>query len=139
MTTGSKRDRKEKPENLDEIVRDVARFTLDKKGDEVILLDLRKLTDATDFFIMVSGDSDVQVRAIADHVIDRVKETRQLKPWHVEGYQYGTWILLDYIDFVLHVFEKETRDYYQLERLWGDAETVELNSEAEHGDQAGET
>ncbi len=139
MRTGSNRDRKDKPDNLDEIVREVARFTLDKKGEEVIVLDLRNVTDATDFFIMVSGDSDVQVRAIADHVIDRVKETRHLKPWHVEGYQYGTWILLDYIDFVLHVFEKETRNYYQLERLWGDAETVELNSEAEHGDRAGET
>lgn len=139
MRTGSNRDRKDKPDNLDEIVREVARFTLDKKGEEVIVLDLRKVTDATDFFIMVSGDTDVQVRAIADHVIDRIKETRRLKPWHVEGYQYGTWILLDYIDFVLHVFEKETRDYYQLERLWGDAETVELNSETEHGDRAGET
>ncbi len=139
MGTGSSRDRTEKPDDLDEIVREVARFTLDKKGEEVIVLDLRKLTDATDFFIMVSGDSDVQVRAIADHVIDRIRETRQLKPWHVEGYQYGTWILLDYIDFVLHVFEKSTREYYQLERLWGDAETVEFDPEPFSGSQEGET
>lgn len=139
MKSGSGRNRQEKLENLDEIVREVALVTLDKKAEEIIVLDLRGVTDATDFFIMVSGDTDVQVRAIADHVIDRIKETRQLKPWHVEGYQYGTWILLDYIDFVLHIFEKSTREYYQLERLWGDAETVELDLEVDPGDHAGET
>jgi len=94
----------------------------------VVVLDIRKVSDAADYFVMVSGDTEIQVRAIADHVIETVKETDNLRPWHIEGYAHGTWILLDYIDFVLHVFEKETRQYYRLERLWGDAELVDVGA-----------
>ncbi len=94
----------------------------------MVVLDIRKVSDAADYFVMVSGDTEIQVRAIADHVIETVKETDNLRPWHIEGYAHGTWILLDYIDFVLHVFEKETRQYYRLERLWGDAELVDVGA-----------
>ena len=125
----SSRERRKDLDEIEDTVREIARITLDKKAEDVVILDLRKISDATDYFIMASGDSDIQVRAIADHVVERIKETRDLKPWHIEGYRYGTWILIDYVDFVLHVFEKMTRDYYQLERLWGDAEPVELDAD----------
>jgi ribosome-associated protein len=115
--------------NIDSIVRDVALLALDKKGEDVVILDLREVSEATDFFVMVSGDTDVQVRAIADHVVDRLREREKIKPWHVEGRRYGNWILLDYVDFVVHVFEKGTREYYQLERLWGDAKVVNVSPE----------
>ena len=123
--TGKNHGRR-KTRNLDQIVKEIALLTLDKKAEDVIMLDLREVSDATDYFIMVSGDTEIQVRAISDHVIEKVEEKQGLKPWHIEGYRYGMWVLLDYIDFVLHVFEKSTREYYQLERLWGDAKLVEL-------------
>jgi len=113
-----------KPRNLVEVVKEAARLALDKKAEGIMIFDLQKLTDATDYFVMVSGDSETQVRAIADHVTEQMAARARLKPWHVEGYAHGSWILLDYIDFVLHIFEKDTRAYYQLERLWGDAEVV---------------
>jgi len=96
----------------------------EKKGEDPVILDLRGLTDATDYFLLVSAETSNQTRAIADHVVDRLREDAGLRPWHVEGHRGGGWILLDYVDFVVHVFEKGTRDYYQLERLWGDAEVV---------------
>ncbi len=125
---GKSRLRRNLP-NLDKIVKEIALFAFDKKAEDVIILDLRKVSDATDYFIMGSGDTDIQVRAIADYIIEKVKEIQDFKPWHIEGYRYGKWILLDYIDFVVHVFEKGTRDYYQLERLWGDAVLIELEDE----------
>jgi ribosome-associated protein len=128
-----------KPEDLDDIVREVALSTLDKKAESVVILDLRKISDATDYFVMASGDTDIQTRAIADHVIEMMKQKKDLKPWHVEGYRYGNWILLDYVDFVLHVFEKSTREYYQLERLWGDAAVIEFDQEKKRGFVEGET
>jgi ribosome-associated protein len=126
---------KARNQNLDDIVNSIALITLDKKAEEVIILDLREVSDATDYFIMVSGDTDIQVRAIADHVVEKIKETEGIAPWHIEGYRYGTWILLDFVDFVLHVFERSTRQYYQLERLWGDAKMVEIENltESENG------
>jgi len=124
-----KERRNSRTADIERIVRKVALFTLDKKGEDMVVLDIRKVSDATDFFVMVSGDTDIQARAIADHVVEKVKETEDIKPWHVEGYRPGTWILLDYVDFVLHIFEKDTREYYRLERLWGDAEEVEGGAE----------
>lgn len=96
----------------------------EKKGEDPVILDLRGLTDATDYFILVSAASSTQTRAIADHVVDRLREDAAVRPWHVEGHRGGGWILLDYVDFVVHVFEKATREYYQLERLWGDAAVI---------------
>jgi ribosome-associated protein len=110
--------------DLDAVVRNVVGLMLDKKGGDPVILDLRKVTDATDFFVMVSGETGTHARAIADHVVERLREDAGIRPWHVEGHRGGAWILLDYVDFVVHVFEKSTREYYQLERLWGDAEVI---------------
>jgi ribosome-associated protein len=92
----------------------------------VVVLDLRGLTDASDFFVIASGTSDTQVRGIAENVIEQVERSGGGSPWHIEGLAVGRWVLLDYIEFVVHVFHHEVRAYYQLERLWGDAPTVEF-------------
>ena len=102
---------------------DVTRATdlaLERKAHDVIVLDLRGICTATDFFVVATGNSDVQVKAIAEHVVDELK-TEGSRPDHVEGLRGGRWVLLDYIDFVVHVFHPQARDFYQLENLWGDA------------------
>ena len=88
-------------------------------------MDLRKITDFTDFFVVCSADSDVQVKAIADAVTDGTGSLG-LSPWHREGLSQRQWILLDYVDVVVHVFHKEMRKYYGLEKLWGDAKVEEV-------------
>lgn len=110
------------PDSLDlpaELVR-AAELALDRKGNDLLLLDLRELSDATDYFLLVSGNSDLHVRAVAEHIIDELKKIG-VRPGHIEGLRAGRWVLIDYIDFVVHVFHPAARDFYQLERLWGDA------------------
>lgn len=97
---------------------------LDKKGHEVISLDLRKISDAVaDFFIVVHGDSRPQVKAIRDSVVEKAAEAG-VRPFHTEGERQGEWIIIDFADVVVHVFEKEKRFFYQLEELWHDAKTT---------------
>lgn len=109
-----------------------AELALTKKAENVVSMELKKLTSTCDYFVIASGTSDVQVKAIADAIVEGLKETGE-KPWHVEGYEGKRWILLDYVDVVVHVFDEETRDYYQLERLWGDAPTEEFRDEQPEG------
>ncbi len=101
-------------------VRRAAECAQELKARDVVGLDLRGISSATDFFLLASGRSDVQVRAIAEHVVEELKK-EGVRPAHVEGLQGGRWVLVDYIDFVLHVFHPQARDFYQLESLWGDA------------------
>jgi len=96
-----------------------------KKGFDVKILDLRKLTTITDYFVVCSGDSDTQVKAIADEV-DKEMRDEGIRPWHTEGYQALNWILIDFVDVVVHIFKKETREFYNLEKLWGDAPMIEV-------------
>ncbi len=98
---------------------------LDKKAHEPVLLDLRKASAFTDFFLICTGTNVRQVQAIADGVMVALRE-RGLKPALVEGYERADWILLDYFDFIVHVFTPATRAFYALEKLWGDAERVAL-------------
>ena len=99
---------------------------LDKKATDVIVLDLSKGSAFTDFFVLCTGTNLRQVQAIADAVKDAIGKTGA-RPALVEGYDRGEWILLDYFDFIFHVFLPATREFYGLERLWGDAERVEVN------------
>jgi len=108
--------------------RKAAALCKDLKANDVVLLDLRRVSDATDFFLLASGTSDTHVRAVANHVIDELR-TLGVRPHHVEGLEQGRWVLVDYIDFVVHVFHPALRSYYQLERLWGDAAGVALEAE----------
>lgn len=93
---------------------------LERNARQAALLDLRGVSDATDWFLIVSGDSDTHTRAIADNIIERMREAG-FRPSGVEGKASANWILLDYITLVVHVFLPRVRDYYDLERLWGDA------------------
>jgi len=95
----------------------------DRKAIDTIVLDLRGLSSATDYFVIVSGTSDAHVRGMADHLVTALAPAG-VKPHHVEGLEQGRWVLLDYFHFVVHVFHPELRDFYQLERLWGDAPVV---------------
>ena len=92
----------------------------DLKGTRLLVLDLRGLNDATDFFVIASGTSDAHVRGIAESVIEKLHR-RGHRAHHVEGLTSGRWVLLDFVDFVVHLFHPETRSFYQLERLWSDA------------------
>jgi ribosome-associated protein len=104
-----------------------AQIAIDNKAQDVVLLDLRGVTDMTDFFLIMSGTSDTHVRALGEHLIADMK--REGSPaHHVEGLEKGRWVLLDFVDFVVHVFHPTLRNFYQLERLWSDAEQVPLES-----------
>jgi ribosome-associated protein len=92
----------------------------DRKAVDAVVLDLRDLTAATDYFVIASGTSDAHVRGMADHLVTALAP-QGVRPHHIEGLPQGRWVLLDYVDFVVHVFHPELRDFYQLERLWGDA------------------
>lgn len=109
-----------------------AELALTKKAENVVSLDLRGLSTSCDFFLICEGGSDVQVRAIAGGIKDGLKEEGQ-QVWHVEGMESKRWVLLDYVDVVVHVFDQETRKYYQLERLWGDAKIEEFRDEEDDG------
>ena len=99
----------------------IANLALDKKAVEVMALDVRKLSSVTDFFVIGAGTVDVHLKAIADHILMELK-SEGIVPLHVEGMDNLRWILLDYFDVVVHLFLPQTREFYALERLWGEAQ-----------------
>ena len=101
---------------------------LDKKASDVVVLDLRNTQAFTDFFVLCSGNNQRQVKAIADAVQDTLRESK-VRPAHVEGYDRAEWVLMDFFSFIVHVFTPQTRAFYGLERLWGDAEKIEVSEE----------
>ena len=109
-------------EDLPVVVVQAAESALDKKAEGVLALDLRGISSATDFFVMATGNSDIQVKAIARHVMENLAN-EGVRPLHVEGMDRARWVLLDFVDFVVHVFHPSAREFYQLELLWGDAPT----------------
>jgi ribosome-associated protein len=111
--------------NAARALRVAAEAALSKKADDLVALDLRELGGAADYFLICSAASEVQVKAVAEAVEEKLK-TLGWSPWHVEGLPGRRWVLLDYVTFVVHVFHERTREYYLLERLWGDARKVDL-------------
>ena len=105
----------------------IAKLALTKKALDVAVMDLRSLTSMTDFFVVCSADSDTQVKAIAD-AVEEGTEKKGVSPWHKERGSTN-WVLLDYSDVVLHIFHKQTRSYYNLEKLWGDAKIKWIRDE----------
>lgn len=99
----------------------------DLKANQLVVLDLRGLYDATDYFVIASGTSDAHVRGIAESVIEKMARGG-FRTYHVEGLAGGKWVLLDFVDFVVHLFHPETRAFYQLERLWSDARELSTGS-----------
>jgi ribosome-associated protein len=101
----------------------------EKKASDIVVMDLRKIKNAVaDFFVICSGNSDKQLDAISDSIDAEVFKKFQENPWHTEGKNNKEWMLLDYINVVAHVFRKDRREYYALERLWGDADITEVDS-----------
>ena len=111
----------------EELTQAIARYASDKKAIDIVALDLRGIAGYTDFFLICSGGSDRQTKAIHDGIHLGMKSEHQTLPRRVEGVSEAKWILMDYLDCVVHVFTPETRDYYRLEQLWGDLPRLELD------------
>ena len=124
-----KTEKRRKSTRLPAQIERTVRAAEDKKALDLVVLDLRKAAGFTDYFVICSGANTRQVRAIADAVTEALG-AEGAKPAHVEGYDRSEWILLDYFDFIVHVFGAETRVFYGLERLWGSAERVEVPASA---------
>jgi ribosome-associated protein len=106
----------------------ISDLMLGKKGSDIIIMDLRKITTITDFFVICSVSSDTQVKAISDYIKEETKKIDE-RPWHNEGYTNLSWVLLDFVDVVVHVFLEDTRKFYNLEGLWADAEITHIKDE----------
>jgi ribosome-associated protein len=112
-----------------ELAAEIARYALDKKAHDVIELDMRGLVGYTDYFVVCSGNTDRQVKAIHDAIHAGVKQEHGVLPRRVEGAGRAQWVLMDYLDVVVHLFTPATREFYRLEQLWGEAPTREVREE----------
>ncbi len=115
----------ERDEEQDQILKIITDSIFEKKGADVKILDLRNITTIADYFVVCSGESDMQVKAIADNVDKKLSE-EGIKVWKKEGFKALSWVLIDLSDIVIHVFRNESRQFYNLERLWGDAPIEEV-------------
>jgi len=104
----------------------IARAAFDKKAKGIVILDMKRPLQICDYFIIASGNSTRQVKAISDNIEEKTRQ-KGITPLHIEGYSEGTWVLLDYYDIVAHIFIQDTRDFYNLERLWADAPKIDFN------------
>lgn len=102
----------------------------ERKAENITILDLRPVGGVADYFVIGTGASERQIRALAGAVDERAEETLGERPWHTEGLEHLQWVVLDYVDVVVHIFSKEKRAYYELERLWGDADIEHVPAEA---------
>ena len=113
-----------------EQVQKAAAILIDRKANDVVLLSLKGVSDMTDYFLIASGTSDTHVRALGNAVLEDMKKDIGQMANHSEGLQQGRWVLLDYVDFVVHVFHPTLRNFYQIERLWADAQVVPITAAA---------
>lgn len=120
----------DEPMHAIEKAKKIAECLDNKKGRRITVLEVGELTSISDYFVIASGGSAAQVKAMADEVEEKLREAGYT-PVHMEGYQVATWILLDYSDVVVHIFLEETREFYDIERLWTDAKKIELNFSAD--------
>ncbi len=112
----------------EELVQKIIGFIRNKKGYDIKILNLQNLSSIADYFIICSGSATMQVKAIADEIDKKFRE-QGIKCYHKEGYDSLNWVLLDYLDVVVHVFRNESREFYSLEKIWGDAEITEIENE----------
>jgi len=106
-----------------------AKAIWEKKGSHLVVLDLRGISSFTDYFVICEGSSTRQTQAISDTVLEELKRDH-IAPSHIEGYRQGNWILMDYIDFIVNIFLPQTRGFYDLERLWGDAAEIKIGEKS---------
>lgn len=116
--------------NTETMINVAVEALLSKKGKDITLMDVSELTTLSDFFIVCHGTSDVQIKALADAVEEKVHKQTGEKAWKKEGADARSWIILDYVNIVIHIMNKEKREYYQLERLWNDAIITHIEDEA---------
>jgi ribosome-associated protein len=109
--------------------RRIIEFAQEKKGKQIVLMEISRLASFADYFVIISGDSSVQIKAIADHIEGEMKKAGE-RLYQKEGYQYLNWVLLDYVDVVVHIFNHEARQFYGIERLWADAKMDFIRDEA---------
>lgn len=115
---------------VDQLIAEIIKGIEEVKGADISLLDLRKIENTVcDYFVLCNGSSNTQVSAIAQSVQKHVGKNLKEKPWHVEGESNAEWILVDYIDVVVHVFQKNVREFYDLESLWGDAQCISIETD----------
>ncbi len=115
--------------NLDLLITEVIKGIEDVKGENITILDLREIENTVcDYFIICDGNSNTQVNAISGAIQKKVSKALKDKPWHVEGEKNAEWVLIDYVNIVVHVFQKETRDFYNIEGLWGDAKITNIQN-----------
>ena len=117
------------PAQITELAQRAAAILIDHKANDVVLLSLKGVSDMTDYFLIASGTSDTHVRSLGSSVVDDMKKQVGQTAHHVEGLSQGRWVLLDYVDFVVHVFHPTLRNFYQIERLWADAQVVPLTAD----------
>jgi ribosome-associated protein len=111
------------------LAKKVVQLAWNKKGKDIILMDLKKVMDVTDYFILITGESDIHVKALANHIEKELKK-EQIDVWHKEGFRQLKWVLMDYIDIVIHIFRPDVREYYNLEKLWADAKITKIKDHA---------
>ena len=115
--------------NVDQLITTIIGGIEEVKGKEIIILDLRDIENTVcDYFIVCEGTSNTQVSAIVNSIQKQVSKTLKDKPWHIEGADNAEWILMDYVNVVVHVFQKHIREYYDIESLWGDAKTTQIET-----------
>ncbi len=118
-----------KNKETDQLITEIVRGIEEIKGQDIEILDLREIENTVcDYFIICNGTSNTQVNAIVNSVQKLVSKTLREKPWHVEGSNNAEWVLLDYVDVVVHVFQKQIREFYNIEGLWGDATSLKINT-----------
>ncbi|RMF61096.1 MAG: ribosome silencing factor [Calditrichaeota bacterium] len=113
-----------------ELSQKIASLAYQKKGKDIVILDLRGLTDVTDFFVIISGESDIHVKTLANYIEKELRDLN-IRSWHTEGLTQLRWVLLDFIEVVVHIFRPEIREYYNLEKLWADAKIIRVEENAE--------
>ncbi len=128
---------RKRPPTSREIAQTAAELGLAKKGDEIVILDLRKFSIGCEYFVIMTGTSEPHVRALSEWIEEELAGRLHAKPWHREGFQTARWVLLDYVDCVIHIFNGEAREFYMLERLWGDAPREVVAPPAEFGTRFG--
>ena len=119
--------KKKKGPDSEKLTKAIVKGMQEKKATEIVVMDLREVKNAVaDFFVICSGNSDKQLEAISDSVDEEVHKALKEKPWHTEGKNNKEWMILDYISVVTHIFRRDRRQFYSLEKLWGDAEITEI-------------
>lgn len=111
-----------------ELAQKISELALEKKAEDVVIIDFDGVAGFTDYFVMATGNSDAHIKTLSDH-IEKTLSQYKVKVWHKEGYENLKWVLMDYVDVVVHIFDTETRAYYDLETLWADARQIIVRDE----------